>query len=141
MSITQYNGRNIFFCEPIKNNIMPDGSFVRIIYSTNLLTMNGIYLILPFRVLSACNYYNKYKYTFELTDEIEIIRLIEYDILDKLKSCNKKIHYNIYNQLSSGCVKITGPESTCNNPTLLLKMSGVWETDTDCGITYKFIVL
>ena len=40
----QYNDTNIFFCDPIKNNIMNESNFIRILYSTNIFTLNGIYL-------------------------------------------------------------------------------------------------
>ena len=44
--IDQYDENNCFFCEPIKNNVMNDGNFIRIIYSTHNFTLNGIYLLL-----------------------------------------------------------------------------------------------
>ena len=43
-NIEQYEENNIFFCEPIKNNIMNDGRFIRILYSNNILVLNGIYI-------------------------------------------------------------------------------------------------
>ena len=39
----QYNDHCIYFCEPIKNNIMIDGIFTRILYSTRNVVFNGIY--------------------------------------------------------------------------------------------------
>ena len=45
-NINQYNENNIFFCEPIKNNIMNDGNFIRILYSTHNILLNGIYLLI-----------------------------------------------------------------------------------------------
>ena len=44
--IDQYNEDNIFFCEPIKNTIMIEGTFIRILYSTFNVTLNGIYLFI-----------------------------------------------------------------------------------------------
>ena len=38
------NENYVYFCEPIKNNIMNEGSFIRILYSTNKFVMNGIYI-------------------------------------------------------------------------------------------------
>ena len=45
INMNQYDENNIFFCEPIKNNIMNDGTFIRIIYSTNNIVLNGIYIL------------------------------------------------------------------------------------------------
>ena len=41
-TIDQYNEDYIYFCEPIKNNIMNDGYFIRIIYSSPLFVLNGV---------------------------------------------------------------------------------------------------
>ena len=54
---------------------------------------------------------------------------------------NKIPQYNIYDHLSSGCIKIASEIPMQDKPiVIILKMSGVWETETECGITYKFIV-
>ncbi len=42
---------DVFFLDPIKNIIINNSKFIRIIYSNNLLSLNGIYLI--------CNIDNK----------------------------------------------------------------------------------
>ena len=43
-TIDQYNENYVYFCDPIKNNIMNEGNFIRIIYSTPLFVLNGIYI-------------------------------------------------------------------------------------------------
>ena len=43
---TEYNIDNVQFLESIKNTVMNDSAFVRIIYSNKLLTLNGIYVSL-----------------------------------------------------------------------------------------------
>ena len=43
-SIDSYEPQNVLFCETIKNNIIPESDFVRILYSTPIMTINGIYL-------------------------------------------------------------------------------------------------
>jgi uncharacterized protein YfaA (DUF2138 family) len=44
-TIEQYNEDFVYFYEPIKNNIMNEGQFIRIIYSTPLFVLNGIYIV------------------------------------------------------------------------------------------------
>ena len=58
-TIHQYDANNIFFCEPIKNNVMCDGNFIRVIYSTNDLVLNGIYLLITLNDIIIDKYYNK----------------------------------------------------------------------------------
>ena len=55
--IDQFDENNCFFCEPIKNNVMSDGNFIRIIYSTHNLTLNGIYLLLTLNDISCEKYF------------------------------------------------------------------------------------
>jgi hypothetical protein len=55
--IEQYDENNIFFCEPIKNNIMNEGNFIRIIYSTHNIVLNGIYLLIILSNIVFPDYY------------------------------------------------------------------------------------
>ena len=63
-TIEQYDENNIYFCEAIKNNIMNEGSFIRILYSTNQFAMNGIYLYIYLNDISIEKFYNKYISTY-----------------------------------------------------------------------------
>ena len=51
-NIDQYNEDYVYFCEPIKNN----GNFIRIIYSTALFVLNGIYINININYLSIDKY-------------------------------------------------------------------------------------
>ena len=142
INLNQYNENCLFFCEPIKNNVMTEGEFSRIIYADTCVTMNSIFLRMPFEVTGVCKYYSKHKYTIELTNEINKIKQMEATILQKMNKNHKKPQYNIYDHLLSGCIKISDtPPTNLENVNIILKISGIWETETECGITYKFIIL
>ena len=142
--LNQYDENNIYFCDPIKNNIMSDGNFIRILYSTNNITLNGIYLLITLKDVTCDKYYNKYKCIFNTNihkDLIDEIKLIEENIIQKFKNMyNIKYHeFKIYEQLKNGFIKIfqeIQPKPTHN---FILKISGIWETQTNYGLTYKFI--
>ena len=137
----QYNVDHVYFCESIKNNIIMNGSFIRILYSTSKLTMNGIYILLNFDNFCIEKYYNKYKYTFDTavnSELINFVRNVERDILTKLNIRDKCPVYKIYDQLKIGGIKIITDKIEFNE-NIILKISGIWETDTEYGITYKFI--
>ena len=147
--IDQYNDNYIYFCEPIKNNIMNEGNFIRILYSSPLFVLNGIYLHLTFYDIIIEKYYNKYKCLFNILnhkDIIESIKIIEDNILKKVNIKNKIAQHKIYEQLINGNIKIFFDNknkfiNNCENSNLnhfLLKISGIWETDTSYGVTYKF---
>ncbi len=79
-NINQYDENNIFFCEPIKNNIMNDGTFIRILYSTHNILLNGIYLLIALNDITCEKYYNKYRCNFNPSNQMYIfynIKIIE----------------------------------------------------------------
>jgi hypothetical protein len=44
MDIPRFRSEHIYMCKPIKNKIMTGGMFSRIIYSSESISMNGIYI-------------------------------------------------------------------------------------------------
>jgi len=138
--IEQYNNNNLIFCEPIKNNIMNDGNFIRILYSTDIITFNGVYLLIRLSDCICEKFYNKVKCTFNSSNQkelIEQIKSIEEDILKKYNTI-KIPSYKINEQLSSGTIKIYSDIAYKSSHTFVLKISGIWETPTHYGLTYKF---
>lgn len=143
-NIDQYNENCVYFCEPIKNNIMNNGHFIRIIYSTSLFVLNGIYISINIDKLSIDKYYNKYKCSFdtnEYSELIENLRIIEEGLLKKNKIFEKNPQYKIYEQLRNGNFKIFADLSDKIGNSFILKISGIWETDCEYGLTYKFLLL
>jgi hypothetical protein len=139
--IEQYDENHIFFCEPIKNNVMSDGNFIRIIYSTNYFTLNGIYLLITLENIICEKYYNKYKCNFDIVDHSDIIynlKVIEEDLLKKIDITDKVPQFKIHEQIKNGNIKVFN-EIVGNQIThFVLKISGVWETQYNYGLTYKF---
>ena len=141
--LEQYNENYVYFCDSIKNNVMSEGNFIRIIYSTPIFSLNGVYLVFTLNNIAIEKYYNKYKCIFDVTNHIDLleqINKIENNLLKKISIPNKMPQYKIYDQLKNGNIKIFSDYSvkTSTNFDFLLKISGIWETDTQYGITYKF---
>jgi hypothetical protein len=141
-NIDQYNEDHVYFCDPIKNNIMNDGNFIRIMYSTPLFVLNGIYLFISITHTSIDKYYNKFKCTFDVHQYMDIIdklRAIEQGILKKTNIYGKVPQYKIYEQIKNGNIKIFSDNIEKINNSFLLKIAGIWETEHEYGLTYKFI--
>lgn len=146
-TLDQYNDKYVYFFDPIKNNIINDGNFIRILYSTPEFTLNGIYLLISLNDIVIEKYYNKYKCNFNVNAHyslIEMIKNLEEKILEKYNFGNKILHnkiahFKIYEQLKNGNIKIF-----CDNikkkyhNLFILKISGIWETELCYGLTYKF---
>ena len=141
-TIDQYNENYVYFCEPIKNNIMNEGNFIRIIYSTPLFILNGIYVSVNICHSSIEKYYNKFKCTFDTNQHKEIIdklRIAEEGILKKVNINGKIPQHKIYEQIKNGNIKVFSETFEKINNTFLLKIAGIWETENEYGLTYKFI--
>jgi len=151
--LDQYKNHHLYFCEPIKNSIINDGNFIRILYSTPLFILNGIYLCFSLKILSVEKYYNKLKCNFYIPDYFTVIekcKRIEEDILEKA-NIHKVAQYKVYEQMKNGNIKIfnteTNPEENKNknkneitiNETnhFVLKISGIWESELHYGLTFK----
>ena len=141
-NLNQYNENNIFFCEPIKNTIMLDSTFIRILYSPKNMTLNGIYLLLVFDNIITEKHFNKNKYIFNSTNHKELIdkiKIIEEDILKKSEIYDKIPQFKIYEQLISGNIKLFSDSFLSNNNnSFILKISGIWKNNYNYGLTYKY---
>jgi hypothetical protein len=65
--------------------------------------------------------------------------MIEENLINKYNFVDKIPQYKIFEQLVNGNIKISndfGNKSYCN---LILKISGIWETQDKYGLTFKFM--
>ena len=102
--INEFSINDIILCEPIKNTIMDNSNFIRILISNKDIIINGVYLFLN---IKAKNYYyktpsyssyDKQKYKkmlFLISDDdnnevIEKLKTIERQILLKTNNIKKK---------------------------------------------------
>ena len=84
----QFNPEFVYFLEPIKNNIINEGNFIRIIYSSSIFMLNGVYIMVDINSTNIEKFYNKYKYSFEYFEisRFHGINLFFKIIIDKIFS-------------------------------------------------------
>jgi hypothetical protein len=142
-NIHQYNENYIHFCDPIKNNIMYEGTFNRILYSTPYFSLNGVYLHIQLNDCLNDAFSNKNKCLYDIKSNIGIIneiKKIEINILENYANATKTPQYKLCEQLMSGSIKLhTKNNANTINNKFILKISGIWETNIFYGLTYKFI--
>jgi hypothetical protein len=141
-SIDQYDDNCIFFCDPIKNNIMPDGKFIRILYSNENLVLNGVYLLVIINDYTCEKYYNKYRCCFNNATHLGLIqglKEIEESILHKINIPDKTPQFKIYEQFNNGSIKVFNEVASKSSNDFIIKISGIWETPVKYGLTYKII--
>jgi hypothetical protein len=131
---------NVYFYEPIKNSIIENSSFIRLIYSNELMAINGIYIKIDFDNVTKTNDFSKQKITININDNAKIInyiKSIESEILQKINIQRKRKIYKINEQLMTGYIKQLIDNKYANS--FILKISGIWESENDYGLTFKFI--
>ena len=132
-----YSISNVYFNDPVKNSIIENSKFIRIIYSTDIIIMNGIYIKMdinkPVRVTDFINTIPKLIFTLETNESlINYIRQIEIDILNKVNIQTKRKTYKLLDYFVTGYLKHI-------NYSFILKISGIWETENEYGLTFKII--
>lgn len=147
-TVSQFNINNVFFLD-IKQNIIMDGNFTKIIYSNECFTILGIFLILP-----------KFNYYLEKNGKNNLLRFnnenfffynlikIETQILEfykKTTGCTKLCVYLLKENIISKCFKLYLKDNnlkhnlSSNNEKIVLKISGIWENYNSIGITFKIL--
>lgn len=155
LEYSTFNKKNIFFQESVKNTVMNDSNFIRIIYSNKDFILNGIYIkininkdILQKNTFINCDNIiiednineNKNKLLNENKMVYQFIETLEKYILNKYNS--NHIHsYKMTEQILYLLNKTNNCNNNCNIFSYILKISGLWETETHIGITYKFIYI
>lgn len=130
LSVKDITIDDIFFLDPIKNIIIHNSKFIRIIYSNNLLTLNGIYLI--------CNIDNKDKNNNH--GLLLYIQSLEDNILNKF-SKEKIKNYKIREYFNNNFINIDYNKTQENYSKYILKISGIWDATNNIGLTFKFLKL
>tara|TARA_B100001093_G_C26735009_1_gene974010 strand:- start:135 stop:590 length:456 start_codon:yes stop_codon:yes gene_type:complete len=140
--VNQYKSSNIFFGEPIKNTIIENSVFRRIIYSMPEISFNSINIFLLFKDITIRKFYNKWKCIFNDISVRNSLINIESNILHKLRLNNKDPVYSITQQIQNNMFKIFSDKivpGEFSNYTVVLRISGIWESEKEYGITYKFV--
>ena len=116
--LDSYNKQFLFLLPAVKNNLIANSLFTRIIYSPQMIAFNGLYLSIPYHLVSQNVFLNK-------------INEIENDILS-VYSCSKKKNLHIKQLFVYKSDQITDK--------VILKISGIWESETAFGLAYKLIL-
>ena len=138
LDINNFVFNYIYFNESVKNTVMDDCSFIRIIYSNEDLILNGIYIKIDINKDSAKNILNSNVNSIN----IKFIENLEKNILNKYNS--NKIHTKIHsNKLKDQFLYLINKinNSSHTDISYILKISGIWETQSLIGLTFKFIYI
>jgi len=148
------NYNNIIICDPIKNSVIDNSSFYKIIYSNDYISFNGIFCLFNINNISI----NKDKIFFNKDDNYyvinKLIKMEEYITNLCQKPKNKNIIYKLKELLNNNCIKFVHNDdnnkfnnnnlelfknNSNNSNNFILKISGLWQTKENIGMTFKII--
>lgn len=151
LNVSDFSAEKVFFLESKENNIMK-GDFVKILYSTEEFTSNGIYFHFPVQNFERKVFNNKKIIFFDTLSQNDIISQfskIENEIIElflkneSLLNSNhssKKVVHSIQTQMNNGMMKYYNySERPTTSSNFYIKISGIWESVLDIGLTYKLI--
>ena len=144
----QYNKNNIILLERNTNAVMNNGYFHRMYYSNQHFTMNGIYLHYNLDNIVIQEDFNKivifmqnnyYNFIYES------IKNIEKGIANKYYPYMKKVFVSkIADYFGNNKIRLFNDNhiknGTYEGKKLILKMSGLWETENQYGVTFKLLL-
>jgi len=135
---------NISFLEKKVNMIM-DGFFVKLYYSDDCMTMNGVFIEIPIVTIPIFSPKNILQFNPIINkDWIHKLSIIEKQLIQYYMFffgiSHKNPIYSLKQQLQNGYIKYyTSIRSNKMNSLFYIKISGIWETTNEIGITYKII--
>ena len=138
LKIEDCNIDNFHFLES-KSNLIMEGVFTKLIYALPIFTINSIYIDFPVKQNGVSL---KNSIIFDPIHDRNLFivyRKLETDLLQyyaETHCINKKPNYSMSNMFSYGKCKFFNAESVCS---FLMKVSGIWESETEYGVTYKIV--
>ncbi len=150
---SQFNEDNIIINNKTKNNIMNNSDFYRILYSDDIVSINGIFIHFILKNISIEKYFNKVKCCF--ANSLQNNSIIQ-NLLNIEKNTLKKIShdmpyfkpvYRMQEQLQNHFIKIYNENhiklGNHNEIIFMLKISGIWSSEQSktYGITFRFYIV
>lgn len=137
LEIDNIDIKDVAFYKPIQNKIAHYKNFYKILYNIEMFTLNTLIIQVDVRELQVVKENNIYKVSFVIDPVfLEKLKLFETKLLDNFNHItNKKIMYSFNKFINKLIYNTTNP-----NTNIVLRISGIWESDTQIGITNKLTV-
>ena len=142
-SIEDFNIDDIYFNKSVNNTVINNGKFTRVLFSNSHYTINSLLYLINFTNITIEQSYNKYKCYFSQEKNKGLrskIHSIENTILETT-TIRKEKKFCISDQLDTGCIRLFENSMPDRDKNFILKISGIWETDKEYGLTYKFMLM
>ena len=148
LNTNQYDINNVIISEKTKNNIMTNGDFYRLYYSTEDIILIGLHISFELKNISIEKYFNKIKCIFDNNDynnnTVFLLKNIEKKLLERYTGINRDSVYRIGEQLENKFIKIFDDNyisiKRYKSIKFVLKVSGIWSSQNEYGLTFRFFL-
>ena len=148
LNTNQYDINNVIISEKTKNNIMTNGDFYRLYYSTEDIILNGLHISFELKNISIEKYFNKIKCIFDNNEYnsniVYLLKNIEKKLLERYRGINRDCVYRIGEQLENKFIKIFDDNyisiKRYSSIKFVLKVSGIWSSRNEFGLTFRFFL-
>lgn len=132
-----------YYYPPVKNTVMDNSNFIRLVYSDAMMSLNSVYIEVPIIDVRAERHYNRSRFFFcpdQNARVIQDVRAVEERLLEGVGTGRQRAQYRVSDQLRTGSLRVFANVDfkRQHGCIVLLKISGIWLTDTEKGLTYKF---
>ena len=153
--IESFNFNNIIINDPIKNSVIQYNYFYKLSYSSNILTLNSIFILFELsniiiendKVIFTKNEINNNVFNKLIEIEEYLLSLInEYrSKLSKFKELyeNKTFKFSYSDDIDkfNNYNFLNIIEDKNNTKKFMLKISGIWESKDNIGLTFKILII
>jgi hypothetical protein len=140
-SLDTVNPKHVYFFKPTPNKLSNYINFYKLVYNYRFFTLNTLLIWVDIKEYTVTEDHSRYRVSFE-TDPIFIERVKEFEthLLKQVnRQVNKQIMLSCYKALS-GTRMIQTFDTPTPNVRVYLRISGVWESDMQIGLTHKLSV-
>ena len=153
-NIENVDYNNIIINDPIKNSVLQYNYFYKLLYSTDIVVLSSVFIIFELNNIVMENDKVTFNKNSNNTDVFNKLIALEEYILNLINESKTKLYkfkelyehqyfkfsisddverFNDYNNIKLLEVKN-------NNKKFILKISGIWESKDNIGLTFKIII-
>jgi hypothetical protein len=140
-SLDEIKTDKIIFHKPIPNKFSNYTQFYKLIYNTNIFTLNSLllYFDVNYSIISIEN--ERCKLSLSYPDAFLLkLRTFEEELIKRLNvHLNKSVVLSLYNTILHNNVMYVNDVKN-NKIRVFVRISGIWETDTHIGLTIKLSI-
>ena len=136
MPIYEIDDQYVHFLSTRKNNIIQDGVFTKIIYSNSVFSSQGVNI--SFETIPDARTF----FSMDIYPRMHEISVFEMNLLDKYAkhyNCinkRKQLYFTISQLQHQLLTRLQSRQVEMQYTHVIIKISGVWETNDQIGITY-----